>query len=155
MIAVFVSFTSTEESRISAVYMGRVPLAEHDNMPPFIANRAAGNVTTGGTNRLEINTFYPLCSLTEPYLFKLTLKKAHLAVVHAKIALIQNVALVDKLTHTYTRVYIFVEQGQVTSSKQPREKRTFDMCEKIIKHELPYFAFARSSFENRWPRHCL
>ena len=50
MVAVFVVFASTLEVRISAVYMGGVPLAEHDNMPPCIANRAAGNVTTGGTN---------------------------------------------------------------------------------------------------------
>ena len=128
MVAVFVVFTSTEESRISAVYMGRVPLAEHDNMPPFTANRAAGNVTTGGTNRLEIKTFYPLSSLSEPYLFKLILNKAHLAVIQATIASIQNVALVDKLTHTYTRVYIFVEQGQVVSSKEPRERKERLIC---------------------------
>ena len=55
----FVVFTSTVEVRISAVYMGRDPLAEHDNMPPSIANKAAGNVTIGGTNRLETKTFYP------------------------------------------------------------------------------------------------
>ena len=59
MVAVFVVFTSTVEFCISAVYMGRVPLAEHDNMPPCIANRAAGNVIIGATDRLEINTFYP------------------------------------------------------------------------------------------------
>ena len=59
MVAVFVVFTSTLEFRISAVYMGGVPLAEHDNMPSCIANRAAGNVTIGVTNRLEIKTFYP------------------------------------------------------------------------------------------------
>jgi len=59
MVAVFVVFTSTVEFLISAVYMGRVPLAEHDSMPPCIANRAAGNVTVGGTNRLEIKAFYP------------------------------------------------------------------------------------------------
>ena len=47
----FVVFTNTVEFRISAVYMGGVPLAKHDNMPSCIANRAAGNVTTGGTNR--------------------------------------------------------------------------------------------------------
>ena len=57
--AVFVVLASTVEDRISAVYMGGVPLAEHDNMPPCIANRAAGNVTIGGTNRLEIQIFYP------------------------------------------------------------------------------------------------
>ena len=56
----FVVFTSTVEFRISAVYVGGVPLAEHDNMPPCIANRATGNVTTGGTNRLEIKIFLPL-----------------------------------------------------------------------------------------------
>ena len=50
----FVVFTSTVEFRISAVYVGGVPLAKHDKMPPCIANRAAGNVTIGGTNRLEI-----------------------------------------------------------------------------------------------------
>ena len=55
----FVVFTSTVEVRISAVYMGAVPMAEHDNIPPCIANRAAGNVTIGATNRLEIKTFYP------------------------------------------------------------------------------------------------
>ena len=58
MVAVFVVFTSTVEFRISAVYMGRVPLAEHDSMPPFIANIAAGNVTIGGTNQFETKTFY-------------------------------------------------------------------------------------------------
>ena len=59
MVAVFVVFTSILEFRISAVYMGRVPMTEHDSMPPRIANTAAGNVITGGTNRLEIKTFYP------------------------------------------------------------------------------------------------
>ena len=54
MVAVFVVFTSTIEFRISAVYMERVPLAEHDSTPPCITNPAAGNVTIGGTNRLEI-----------------------------------------------------------------------------------------------------
>ena len=58
MVGVFVVFTSTKEFFISAVYMGRVPLAEHDSMPPFIANTADGNVTAGGTNQLEIKTFY-------------------------------------------------------------------------------------------------
>ena len=43
----FVVFTSTVEFRISAVYMGGDPVAEHDNMPPCIANRAAGKVTIG------------------------------------------------------------------------------------------------------------
>ena len=56
----FVVFTSSVEFR-SAVYMGGVPLAEHDSMPPCIANRAAGNVTVGGTNWLEIKTSYPQC----------------------------------------------------------------------------------------------
>ena len=59
MVAVFVVFNSTVEFRISAVYMGGVPLAEHDSIPPCIANRAAGNVTIGGTNRFKIKTFYP------------------------------------------------------------------------------------------------
>ena len=59
VVAVFVVFVSIIEFRISAVYMGGVPLAEHDSMPPCIANRAAGNVTVGGTNRLETKTFYP------------------------------------------------------------------------------------------------
>ena len=48
----FVVLTSTVEFRISVVYMDGVPLAEHDSMPPFIANTATGNVTAGGTNRL-------------------------------------------------------------------------------------------------------
>ena len=34
MVAVFIVFNSTVEFRISAVYMGGVPLAEHDSMPP-------------------------------------------------------------------------------------------------------------------------
>ena len=55
----FVVFISTVEVRISAVYMGGVPLAEHDSTPPCIANQAAGNVTIGGTNRLEITLFDP------------------------------------------------------------------------------------------------
>ena len=67
----FVVFTSTVEFHISAVYMGGVPLAEHDSVPPCIANTAAGNVTTGGTNWLKIKTFHPECSLTEPVLFTL------------------------------------------------------------------------------------
>ena len=54
MVAVFVIFTSTAEFRFSVVYMGGVPMAEHDSMPPCIPNRAAGNVTVGGTNRLKI-----------------------------------------------------------------------------------------------------
>ena len=64
----FVVFTSTVEFRISAVYMGRLPLAEHDSMPPCIANRAAGNVTIGESNSLEIKekNLLPLRSLTEP-----------------------------------------------------------------------------------------
>ena len=53
----FVVFTSTLEFHISTVYTGGVPLAEHDSMPPCIANRAAGNVTIGGTNCLEIKPF--------------------------------------------------------------------------------------------------
>ena len=53
----FVVFTSTVEVRISAVYMRGVPLVEHDNMPSCIANRAAGNVTIGGTNWLETKPF--------------------------------------------------------------------------------------------------
>ena len=61
MVAVFVVFISTVEFRISAVYIGRVPLAEHDSMPPCIANTAAGKVTIGGTDRLELKkkTSYP------------------------------------------------------------------------------------------------
>ena len=60
MVAVFVVFTSTVEVRISAVYVAGVPMAEHDSTPPCIANRAAGNVTIGGTNRLEIKVILPL-----------------------------------------------------------------------------------------------
>ena len=50
----------------------------------------------------------------------------------------QNVAYVDTLTGKHN-IYIhtvFVEQGQVACSKQPRGKRASDMCEIIIKHEL-------------------
>ena len=46
----FVIFTSTVEVRISAVYMGGVPLAEHDRMPPCVANKAAGNAIAGRTD---------------------------------------------------------------------------------------------------------
>ena len=52
----FVVFTSTVEFHISAVYMGGAPLAEHDSILPFIANRAAGN---GGTSWSKIKTFHP------------------------------------------------------------------------------------------------
>ena len=55
----FVVFTSTLEFHINAVYMGGVPFAEHDSMPPFIPSQAAGNVTTGGTNQLKIKIFRP------------------------------------------------------------------------------------------------
>ena len=82
----FVVFTSAVEFHISAVYMGGVPLAEHDSMPPCIANTAAGKVTVGGTNRLEIKTFYPY-SLTEQYLLTLILNKLRLSVIHTKITL--------------------------------------------------------------------
>ena len=82
----FVVFTSTVEFHISAVYMGGVPLAEHDSMPPCIANTAAGNVTVGGSNRLDIKTFYPY-SLTEQYLLTLILNKSRLSVIHTKITL--------------------------------------------------------------------
>ena len=75
----FVVFTSTVEFRISAVYKGGVPVAEHDSMPPCIANRAAGNVTVGGTNWLAIKRFYPQCSLrTERYLLTLILIEAQI-----------------------------------------------------------------------------
>ena len=65
-------FANTIEFRISAVYIGRVPLAEHDSTPPCIANRAVGNVTVGGTNRLKNNEKL------------LPLIKSHLTVIHAK-----------------------------------------------------------------------
>ena len=55
----FVVFTSTAEFRISAVYVAGVPMAEHDSTPPCIANRAAGNVSIGGTNRLEKKNLLP------------------------------------------------------------------------------------------------
>ena len=80
----FVVFTSTVEFRISAVYMGGVPLAEHDSRPPCIANRAAGNVTIGGTNWLEIKTLSPLIFIDwtiPPYINN----KSHFAVIHAEI----------------------------------------------------------------------
>ena len=50
MVAVFVVFTTTVEFCISVVYMGGVPLAEHESMPPCAANKAAGNISVGGTN---------------------------------------------------------------------------------------------------------
>ena len=81
----FVVFTSTVEVRISAVYMGGVPLAEHDNMPPCIANRTAGNVSTGGTNSLEIKISYSRRLLTDPYLLTLILNKSHLTVIESQI----------------------------------------------------------------------
>ena len=81
----FVVFTSTVEVCISAVYMGGVPLAEHDSMPSCIANRAAGNVTTGGTNSLVIKIFYSCCLLTDPYLLTLILNKSHLTVIESQI----------------------------------------------------------------------
>ena len=64
----FVVFNSTVEFRVSAVYMGGVPLAEHDSMPPCNANTAAGNVTVSGTSGQEIKTFYPSCSTMPAYI---------------------------------------------------------------------------------------
>ena len=61
MVAVFVVFTRTVEFRISAVYMGGIPLAEHDSMPPCIANTAAGNVTVGGSNFKQITSYCNTC----------------------------------------------------------------------------------------------
>ena len=49
MVAVLVVFTSTVESLVKAVYIGGVPLAKHDSIPPSIANKAFGNVILGGT----------------------------------------------------------------------------------------------------------
>ena len=66
--------------------MGRVPLAEHDSMPPCIVNRAAGNVTIGGTDWLEIKKkTLPLMFIDWPYLLTLILNKSHLAVIEAQI----------------------------------------------------------------------
>ena len=46
----FVVFVRIVEFRISAVYIGGVPLVEHDRIPPCIANKAAGNVIAGRTD---------------------------------------------------------------------------------------------------------
>ena len=46
----FVVFTSTVEFHFSVVYIGGVPLAKHDSIPPSIANKAFGNVIVGGTD---------------------------------------------------------------------------------------------------------
>ena len=124
----FVLFTSTVELRISAVYMGGVPLAEHDSMPPCMANRAAGNVTIGGTNRLEMKNLLPLqaWSLTEPKQLTLILNKSHFAIICAKItSKIINRDFgwhIDTHIHTWSKVTrIFVKQCRAAHSK-PREK---------------------------------
>ena len=46
----FVVFTSTVEFRVSAVYIGGVPLAEHNSIPLCIANNATGNIIVGVTD---------------------------------------------------------------------------------------------------------
>ena len=49
----------------------------------------------------------------------------------------QNVAYFDTLRKHNIYIYsVFVKQGQVACSKEPREKRTSDMCEIFIEHEL-------------------
>ena len=124
----FVVFTSTVELRISAVYMGGVLLAEHDSMPPCMANRAAGNVTIGGTNRLEMKNLLPLqaCSLTEPKQLTLILNKSHFAIIYveitSKITNRDSGWHIDTHIHTWNKVTRkFVEQCQAAHSK-PREK---------------------------------
>ena len=49
----FVVFASTVEFHFSVVYIGGVPLAKHDSMPPSIANKASGNIIVGGTDGLK------------------------------------------------------------------------------------------------------
>ena len=50
MVAVFVVFTSTVDSHISAVYMGGVPLAEHDTSPGL--NGPTTESILGGTSTI-------------------------------------------------------------------------------------------------------
>ena len=45
-----VVFTSTVEFNFSAVYMGGVPLAKHDSMPPSTASKAFGKIIVGLTD---------------------------------------------------------------------------------------------------------
>ena len=51
MVAEFVLFTTTLLSHISAVYMGGVPLAEHDTSLPGLMGPTAGSIL-GGTSTI-------------------------------------------------------------------------------------------------------
>jgi len=63
-----VVFTSTVELLSSAVYMGRVPLAEHDSLYPGNTRRTgAGNITWGGTIVLEQCKLINICFIFFPF----------------------------------------------------------------------------------------
>ena len=48
----FVVFITTVKFRINAVYMGGVPVAEHDTLLPGSTLTAASNTILGGTNEV-------------------------------------------------------------------------------------------------------
>ena len=129
MVAVFVVFTSTVEFRISVVYMGGVPLAEHDSIPPCIANRAAGNVTIGGTNRLEIKIFHPYTHWQS---------HTYLAIIHAKITSKRGFSsrINANTIYMYTVFWETRSSCVLKKKKEKQRKRSSDICEIIIKHEL-------------------
>ena len=70
MLAVFVLFTSGTEFLIIAMYMGGVPLAEHDSVVPWITiTTGVDDVTTfGGTNKItiQVTILYKLYNTNEP-----------------------------------------------------------------------------------------
>ena len=47
-LAVFVVFTSVVEFIITAVYMGGVPVAEHDSLYPWTSRTTGAGITTLG-----------------------------------------------------------------------------------------------------------
>ena len=69
MLAVFVLFTSGTEFLIIAMYMGGVPVAEHDSLFPGNTGTAgAGDTTFGGTNKItiQVTIHYKLYNANEP-----------------------------------------------------------------------------------------
>ena len=66
MLAEFVVFTSIVEFRIIAMYIGGIPMAEHDNLPSGNSRTTeAGNTTFGETNGRKVQIRQHLTTQTE------------------------------------------------------------------------------------------
>ena len=66
MLAECVVFTSIVEFRIIAMYIGGIPMAEHDNLPSGNSRTTeAGNTTFGETNGKKVQMSQHLTAQTE------------------------------------------------------------------------------------------